>query len=73
MNYDAQIVIQKELDSYEKILWAGIPKQGMLFRGSDIFFIPFSLAWGGFAIFWEYMALTMVQEENIGVRSRIAN
>lgn len=59
MNYDAQMIIQKELDSGERLLWAGMPKQGTIFKGTDVFMIPFGLMWGGFAIFWEYMALTM--------------
>jgi len=59
MNYDAQMVIQKELNSGERLIWAGAPKQGLILKGSDTFTIPFSLLWGGFAIFWEYMALTM--------------
>lgn len=59
MNYDAQMIMQKELDSSERLLWSGTPKQGLTFKGSDAFMIPFSLLWGGFAIFWEYMALTM--------------
>ncbi len=60
MDYEATTIIQRELDPDEELLWAGRPKQGIVFRSGDIFFVPFSLLWGGFAIFWEIMAIKAV-------------
>lgn len=66
MNYDAQMIVQQELDSGERLLWAGMPKQGMVFRHSDLYRIPFSLLWGGFAIFWELSVLSTAPSEKAG-------
>jgi len=50
-------LVRDELLADEYILWAGQPNSRKLFTGVDIFLVPFSLMWGGFAIFWESMAL----------------
>ncbi|MBI5373937.1 MAG: hypothetical protein HZA77_00770 [Candidatus Schekmanbacteria bacterium] len=55
-------VLRSEIDSDEQLIWSGKPQQGILFRSSDIFMIPFSLLWGGFAIFWEVMAITSTRK-----------
>ncbi len=41
----------------ETIIWSGRPAQGLRPTPADWLLIPFSLMWGGFAIFWEAMVL----------------
>jgi hypothetical protein len=54
---DASLKIQPELLSGESLLWAGKPNPNKLFHSDDWYIIPFSLLWGGFAIFWEASVL----------------
>ena len=52
--------IQPELLSGETLYWAAMPNPNKIFHPDDWTAIPFSLLWGGFAIFWEASVLGYV-------------
>jgi hypothetical protein len=45
--------LSAELLRDERLEWTGRPNPRVIFHQSDLFQIPFSILWGGFAIFWE--------------------
>jgi hypothetical protein len=45
-------VFSPELSPGETIQWTGRPNPRVIFHRDDALMIPFSLMWGGFAIFW---------------------
>jgi hypothetical protein len=56
--------LSDRLQSGERIIWSGTPAQGVLLTSRDWLLIPFSLMWGGFAIFWEATVLTQAKAPN---------
>src|SRR5512145_836900 len=56
---------QSELNPDERILWSGKPYQGITIRAADWFIIPFTLIWGGLALFFAYSMIT--QHAPLGV------
>ena len=46
------------IPSGETVRWMGEPPTGLIWRSSDWFLVPFSLMWGGFALFWESMVIS---------------
>src|SRR5580704_4428825 len=51
---NATAIIRAHLGPEEQLLWSAQPRGGIAFRIEDFYLIPFSLLWGGFAIFWEW-------------------
>ncbi len=58
MDYQQCDWINKYIMPDEYVVWNGRPGKGHLLTSYDIFMIPFSIIWCGFAILWETIAFT---------------
>ena len=50
-------LFERDLARGERIVWTGQPDPNRYLSRADIFLIPFSLLWGGFALYWEASVL----------------
>jgi hypothetical protein len=50
--------VAEELEPGEQLLWSGRPDYQRWFYPLDVLLVSFSVLWGGFAIFWETLALS---------------
>ncbi len=50
-------VFENDLLRHERLLWCGQPLKRIVLRPSDWYAVPFSIMWGGFALFWESVVL----------------
>jgi hypothetical protein len=48
----ALATVERHLSGDERIEWAGRPDPAKRFTRADWYLVPFSILWGGFAIFW---------------------
>lgn len=51
-------VFRDKLLDGEEVVWSGQPGQGIIWAGRDAIMVPFSLMWGGFAVFLETKAVS---------------
>lgn len=62
MGYEIPADPASQIHSYlgpgERLLWSGRPDPEVRFTPADAFLVPFSVMWGGFAVFWETAVLT---------------
>jgi len=51
--------VQASLLPDEEVLWSGKPDPSALLTKRDAFFIPLSILWAGFAVFWEWSVVAL--------------
>ena len=58
--------LHAELSGRETLVWTGQLLRRVIFHARDWFAIPFSLMWGGFAVFWEMGVTGHVGARGVG-------
>lgn len=60
-NLSLKAIFHSELIAGERIHWTGQPNPKRLLSPADIYLIPFSALWWGFALFWEWNAIKLTK------------
>jgi hypothetical protein len=50
-------IVDRQLSAGERVAWMGRPDPTKHFNAGDLYLVPFSILWAGFAIFWEATAI----------------
>src|SRR2546423_3988804 len=50
--------VERHLGAGERVEWVGRPDPAKHFTRGDVFLVPFSILWCGFAVFWEATAIS---------------
>ena len=56
MSPEENVILHQEVQPGASLLWSGKPTRGLCLDRSDLLTIPFSVMWGGFALFWNALA-----------------
>ena len=55
---DEPDAVERHLSSGERVEWVGRPDPAKHFTRGDVFLVPFSILWCGFAVVWETIAIS---------------
>jgi hypothetical protein len=53
---EQRLQIDRLIRPGERVLWSGAPDPAVRFTPADAWLLPFTIAWAGFAVFWEVEA-----------------
>jgi hypothetical protein len=57
LSADDRGIVDRNLSTGEHVQWLGRPDASKHFNAGDLYLVPFSILWAGFAVFWEATAI----------------